>query len=140
RIYSMSIVREVKVLNRTIKLETQKFAKQTNGTVMVSCGDTQVLVTVCAADEAKEGQDFFPLTVDYIEKFYAAGKIPGGFLKRESKPSDRETLIARVIDRPLRPSFPDGYLCETFITAFVLSYEPGIAPAPLALLGASTAL
>src|SRR5687768_9444134 len=113
----MSIIKEVVVGNKTIKLEFNKFAKQTNGTVMVSSGGTQVLVTVCAAEDIKEGQDFFPLTVDYIEKFYAAGKIPGGFLKRESKPTDRETLNARVIDRPLRPSFPEDYLCDTFITA-----------------------
>lgn len=136
----MSIVKDVEVGGKKISFEFQKFAKQTNGSVMVTCGGTQVLVTVCASDEPKEGQDFFPLTVDYIEKFYAAGKIPGGFLKRESKPTDRETLTARVIDRPLRPSFPEGYLAETYITCFVISYDGENTPAPLALIGASTAL
>lgn len=136
----MSIKKEVVVGNKRIQLEFNKFAKQTNGTVMITCGGTQVLVTVCAAEEPKEGQDFFPLTVDYIEKLYSAGKIPGGFLKRESKPTDRETLIARVIDRPLRPSFPEDYICDTFVTAFVLSYDLEHHPAPLAVIGASTAL
>ena len=103
----MSLIREVTVGDKLIKLEFQKFAKQANGSVMVSCGDTQVLVTVCASDDPKEGQDFFPLTVDYIEKFYAAGRIPGGYFKRETKPTEREALTSRVIDRPLRPSFPE---------------------------------
>jgi polyribonucleotide nucleotidyltransferase len=107
---------------------------------MVSCGDTQVLVTVCAADDIKEGQDFFPLTVDYIEKFYAAGRIPGGFIKRETRPSEREALTSRVIDRPLRPCFPEEFLVETQIVATVMSYDPVHHPAPLALLGASAAL
>jgi polyribonucleotide nucleotidyltransferase len=136
----MSIVKHVNVGGKKITFEFNKFAKQTNGTVMVTCGGTQVLVTVCAADKAKDGQDFFPLTVDYIEKFYAAGKIPGGFLKREAKPTDRETLNARVIDRPLRPSFPEDYLCETYVTAFVVSFDTENSPAPLAVIGASTAL
>ena len=136
----MSLIKEVAVGSKTIKFEFQKFAKQANGSVMVSCGDTQVLVTVCASDEPREGQSFFPLTVDYIEKFYAAGRIPGGFIKRETKPSDREALTARVIDRPLRPSFPEGYMCDTQIVATVMSYDPKHHPAPLALIGASTAL
>jgi len=136
----MSVTKEVTVGDKTIKFEFQKYAKQANGSVMITCGGTQVLVAVCAADKKKEGQDFFPLTVDYIEKMYSAGKIPGGFLKRESRPSDRETLTARVIDRPLRPSFPDGYMCDTFVTCLVLSYDKINQPAPLALVGASTAL
>ncbi|MGE0174103.1 MAG: polyribonucleotide nucleotidyltransferase [Oligoflexales bacterium] len=136
----MSIVKEVEIGGKTIKFEFQKYAKLTNGSVMVSCGDTQVLVTVCASEKPKEGQDFFPLTVDYIEKFYAAGRIPGGFIKRETKPSDREALTARVIDRPLRPCFPEEYLCETHIVCTVVSLDPQHHPAPLALLGASTAL
>jgi polyribonucleotide nucleotidyltransferase len=98
------------------------------------------LVTVCAADEPKEGQDFFPLSVDYIEKFYAAGRIPGGFVKRETRPGDMETLTARVIDRPLRPSFPKEYMCDTHVVCTVLSLDPDHHPAPLALIGASTAL
>ncbi len=136
----MSVVREVTVGDQVIRLEFNKFAKQAHGSVMVSAGDTQVLVTVCAADEPREGQDFFPLTVDYIEKFYAAGRIPGGYLKRETKPSDREALTARVIDRPLRPSFPEEYMCDTQILATVMSNDPKHHPAALALLGASTAL
>ncbi|TWW09512.1 polyribonucleotide nucleotidyltransferase [Planctomyces bekefii] len=136
----MSFVREVTVGDKLIRLEFQKFAKLANGSVMVSCGDTQVLVTVCASDEPKEGQDFFPLTVDYLEKFYAAGRIPGGFFKREAKPTERESLNSRVIDRPLRPSFPEDYMNETQIIATVMSYEPAHHPAPLALLGASAAL
>jgi len=132
--------REVKIADKTIKLTFNKFAKQANGTVMVTCGDTQVLVTVCAASGPKEGVDFFPLTVDYIEKYYAAGRIPGGYIKRETKPSEREVLVSRVIDRPLRPSFPETYVTDTFVTAFVVSLDPKHHPAPLALLGASTAL
>lgn len=136
----MSLVKEVVVGDKTITFEFNKFAKLAAGSVMVSCGDTQVLVTVCAADDAKEGQDFFPLSVDYIEKFYAVGRIPGGFIKRETKPSDMETLTARVIDRPLRPSFPKEYMCETQIICTVMSADGVNHPAPLALMGASTAL
>lgn len=136
----MSVVREVVVGDKRIKLEFNKFAKQANGACMVTCGDTQVLVTVCAADEVKEGQDFFPLTVDYLEKFYAAGRIPGGFFKREAKPTERESLTSRVIDRPLRPCFPEGFMADTQIIATVMSYDPKHSPAPLALLGASAAL
>ena len=136
----MSFVKEIEFAGRKISLEFQKYAKQANGSVLVSCQGTQVLVTVCAADKVKEGQDFFPLTVDYFEKFYSAGRIPGGFFKRESKPSERETLIARVIDRPLRPCFPSDYKCDTFITATVVSFDPKVHPAPLSVLGASVAL
>ena len=136
----MSVVKTVVVGDKTIKFEFNKYAKQANGSVMISCGDTQVLVTACAADEVKPGQDFFPLNVDYLEKFYAAGRIPGGFVKRETKPSDLETLTARVIDRPLRPSFPKDYLCDTHIVATVVSVDPANPPSTLALIGASTAL
>ena len=136
----MSLVKEVVVGDKTISFEFGKYAKQANGSVMVSCGDTQVLVTVCAAEEPREGQDFFPLSVDYIEKFYAAGRIPGGFVKRETRPGDAETLTSRVIDRPLRPSFPKGYMNETQVIATVMSLDPDHHPAPLALVGASTAL
>ncbi len=136
----MSVVKTVEIQGRKIKFEFNKYAKQTNGSVMVSNGGTQVLVTVCAAEKVKEGQDFFPLTVDYVEKMYAAGRIPGGFFKREGRLTERETLLSRVIDRPLRPSFPEEYLCDTFITATVVSYEKGRSPAPLAMLGASAAL
>ncbi|MBI2601589.1 MAG: polyribonucleotide nucleotidyltransferase [Deltaproteobacteria bacterium] len=136
----MSISHEVNINGRTIKFEFQKFARQANGSVMVSSGDTQVLVTVCAADKASPGLDFFPLGVDYIEKTYAAGRVPGGYFKREGKPSDKAALTARLIDRPLRPLFPKAFKNETVITATVLSYEHGHNPGPLALVGASTAL
>ncbi len=136
----MPLIKEAKVGEKTIRFEFNKFAKQANGSVMVSCGDTQVLVTVCASESPKEGQDFFPLSVDYIEKFYAAGRIPGGFVKRETKPSEAETLVSRVIDRPLRPSFPENYLCETQVICTVMSADPLHHPAPLAMIGASTAL
>lgn len=136
----MSLVKEVEIGGKTIKFEFQKYAKQAHGSVMVTCGDTQVLVTVCGADEPRPGVDFFPLTVDYIEKYYATGRFPGGFVKREAKPSDREALVARVIDRPLRPSFPKDYLCDTQIICTVMSVDHENHPATLALLGASTAL
>ena len=136
----MALVREVKIADKVIKFEFQKFAKQANGSVMVSCEDTQVLVTVCAADEAKENQDFFPLTVDYFERVYAAGRIPGGFFKREARPTEREVLTSRVIDRPLRPCFPEGFLVETQVICTVMSYDPRHNPAPLACIGASFAL
>lgn len=136
----MSLVREVAIGDKRIKLEFQKYAKQAHGSVMVSSGDTQVLVTVCASDEPKPGQDFFPLTVDYIEKYYAAGRIPGGYIKRETKPSEREALTSRVIDRPIRPCFPEEFMVETQVIATVMSYGAGDHPATLALLGASCAL
>lgn len=136
----MSFTREITIGNREIKLEFQKYAKQANSAVMVTCGDTQILVTVCAEKEAKPGTDFFPLGVDYIEKSYAAGRIPGGFRKREGRPGDKETLIARVIDRPLRPCFPEGYRNETVITCIVVSYDEKTSTAPLCVLGASAAL
>ncbi len=136
----MSVIKEAIVGDKTIRFEFNKFAKQASGSVMVSCGDTQVLVTVCAAESPKEGQDFFPLSVDYIEKFYAAGRIPGGFVKRETKPSDGEVLTSRLIDRPLRPCFPEGYLNDTQVIATVMSLDPLHHPASLALAGASVAL
>ena len=136
----MALIREVVINDRKIKFEFEKYAKQANGSVMVSSGGTQVLVTVCASEQASAGLGFFPLGVDYIEKFYASGRIPGGFNKREGKPSDAQALKARVIDRPLRPCFPKNYQNETVVTALVMSYEQGYSPAPLALVGASTAL
>ena len=107
---------------------------------MVSCGDTQVLVCVVAAEEAKADQDFFPLTVDYFERMYAAGRIPGGFFKRETKPTEHEVLTSRVIDRPLRPLFPEHFLADVQITCTTVSYDPEHHPATLAVMGASVAL
>ena len=105
---------------RELSIEIGKLAKQAHGSAVVSYGETVVLVTACAAKEPREGLDFFPLTVDYRENFYAAGKIPGGFFKREGKPSEREVLNSRMIDRPIRPLFPEGYKNETQVIALVL--------------------
>src|SRR5512139_3869213 len=107
---------------------------------MASLDDTVVLVTVVARQEAKAGQDFFPLTVDYQEKTYAAGKIPGGFFRREGRPSEKETLTSRLIDRPIRPLFPDGFYNEVQIVATVMSVDPEIDPDIPAMIGASAAL
>ena len=131
---------EVEVGGRTITLETGKLAKQANGAVLVRCEDTVVLATAVAREEMRENQDFFPLTVDVEERMYAAGKIPGGFIKRESRPSDKATLTARQIDRPIRPSFPKGFMNEVQIIGTVLSYDQDNAYDVLAMTGASAAL
>ena len=125
---------------RELSIEIGKLAKQAHGAAVVRYGDTVVLVTACAADKPREGIDFFPLTVDYRENFYAAGKIPGGFFKREGKPSEREVLNSRMIDRPVRPLFDDGFKNETQVIALVLSADPEIEPGMHAIVGASTAL
>jgi polyribonucleotide nucleotidyltransferase len=125
---------------RELSIEIGKLAKQADGAAVVSYGDTVVLVTACSARQPREGLDFFPLTVDYRENFYAAGKIPGGFFKREGKPSEREVLTSRMIDRPIRPLFPEGYQNETQVIALVLSADPDIEPSMHAIVGASTAL
>jgi polyribonucleotide nucleotidyltransferase len=125
---------------RELIIETGLMAKQAQGSVTVRCGDTIVLVTACATSDPKEGIDFVPLTVDYQERTFAAGKIPGGFFKREGKPSEKETLTSRLIDRPIRPLFPDGWACETQVIATVLSADPQIDPDVLAITGASAAL
>jgi polyribonucleotide nucleotidyltransferase len=124
----------------TVTLETGEIARQAGGAVMVNVDDTVVLVTVVAKNEVKPGQDFFPLTVDYQEKTYAAGRIPSGFLKRESRPSENETLISRLIDRPIRPLFPKSFFNEVQIIATVLSSNPEVNADIPALLGASAAL
>ncbi len=123
-----------------VTLETGEIARQASGAVLVSIEDTVVLATVVASKNAKPGQDFFPLTVDYIEKTYAAGKIPGGFFKREGKPSEKETLTSRLIDRPIRPLFPEGFYNEVQIIIHVLSVNPEIDPDIAAMIGASAAL
>src|SRR5262252_7427761 len=125
---------------RELSIEIGKLAKQAHGSAIVRYGDTVVLVTACAAKEPREGLDFFPLTVDYRENFYAAGKIPGGFFKREGKPSEREVLNSRMIDRPVRPLFDEGFKNETQVIALVLSADPEIEPGMHAIVGASTAL
>ena len=124
----------------TVTLETGEISRQAGGAVVVNMDETVVLVTVVAAKNAKPGQDFFPLTCDYIEKTYAAGKIPGGFFKREGRPSEKETLTSRLIDRPIRPLFPDGFYNEVQVVATVMSLNPEIDPDIPALIGASAAL
>lgn len=123
-----------------VTFETGEIARQADGAVMVSMGDTQLLVTVVGAKSAKEGQDFFPLTVQYQEKAYAAGKIPGGFLKREGRPSEKETLTSRLIDRPIRPLFPKGFMNEVQIIATVVSLDEAVGTEVPAMLGTSAAL
>jgi polyribonucleotide nucleotidyltransferase len=123
-----------------VTLETGGIARQADGAVMVRMGDTVVLVTAVAAKKVKDGADFFPLTVNYVEKMYAAGKIPGGFLKREGRPSENEILTARLIDRPLRPLFPEGFYNEIQVIAMVMSLDPEVTPDIPALLGASAAM
>ena len=124
----------------TVTLETGEIARQASGAVLVTIDDTVVLAAVTAAKSAKPGQDFFPLTVDYIEKTYAAGKIPGGFFKREGKPSEKETLVCRLIDRPIRPLFPEGFYNEVQVVCTVMSCNPEVDPDIAALLGSSAAL
>src|SRR6187397_2780875 len=124
----------------TLTLETGEIARQAGGAVLVSLDDTVVLVTAVARQEAKAGQDFFPLTVNYQEKTFAAGKIPGGFFKREGRPSEHETLTSRLIDRPIRPLFPDGFRCETQVIVTTLSHDLENEPDILAMVAASAAL
>jgi polyribonucleotide nucleotidyltransferase len=124
----------------TVTLETGEIARQASGAVLVSIEDTVVLATVVARKDAKPGQDFFPLTVDYVEKTYAAGRIPGGFFKREGRPSEKETLTSRLIDRPIRPLFPEGYMNEVQVIVHVLSVNPEIDPDIAAMIGASAAI
>ena len=124
----------------SVTLETGELARQADGAVVVTMGETVVLVTACARKTAVPGRDFFPLTVNYIEKTYAAGRIPGGFFKREGRPTERETLTSRLIDRPIRPLFPDGFANEVQVVATVLSLNPDIDADIPALLGASAAL
>src|ERR1051326_8665502 len=131
---------EVDLGSCKLTLETGKIAKQANGAVVVRSGDAVVLVSACMADQPKPGAGFFPLTVDYREYTYAAGKIPGGFIKREGRPSEKEILTSRLIDRPVRPLFPDGFLNETQIIAMVLSADPDQDPNSLAIAGAAAAL
>jgi polyribonucleotide nucleotidyltransferase len=124
----------------TVTIETGEVARQADGAVKVSMGDTVVLVTACAKQTAQAGRDFFPLTVNYVEKTYAAGRIPGGFFKREGRPTEKETLTSRLIDRPIRPLFPDGFYNDVQVVATVLSVDPEIDPDIASLLGASAAL
>ena len=136
----MSHTVEIDLYGSQISLETGKVAKQANGSVVVRSGDSVVLVTATGTDKPKPGANFFPLTVDYREYTYAAGKFPGGFIKREGRPSEKEILTSRLIDRPIRPLFPEGYSNETQIIAMVLSADPQHDPGVLAIVGAGAAL
>jgi polyribonucleotide nucleotidyltransferase len=131
---------EIDLYGSKVSIETGKVAKQANGSVVVRSGDSVVLVTACATEKPKPGASFFPLTVDYREYTYAAGKFPGGFIKREGRPSEKEVLTSRLIDRPVRPLFPEGFGCETQIIAMVLSADPERDPSVLAIIGAGAAL
>ncbi len=132
---------ETRLNNTAISFETGRLAKQANGSVLASCGDTRVLVTATASAEPREGADFLPLMVDYQEMFYGSGKIPGNYFRREiGRPSEKATLTSRLIDRPLRPRFPNGYTYDTQIIATVLSVDPSIDPDVIAITAASAAL
>src|SRR3989339_886440 len=134
------VIKEVKYGSHTVKLETGRIARQADGAVLCTMGETTVLATVVAKRTTEAGRDFFPLTVNYQEKTYAAGKVPGGYFKREGKPTERETLISRLIDRPIRPLFPEGFFNEVQIIATVFSLDPQIQADIPAMLGASAAL
>src|SRR5215217_712248 len=129
--------RELTIGARTLSIETGKLAKQADGSVIVRSGDTVVIVTACHASNAREGIDFLPLTVDYREYTYASGRIPGGFFKREGKPSEKEVITSRLIDRPIRPLFPAGWRHETQVIAFVISADTDNDTDVLAITGAS---
>src|SRR5882762_9760548 len=131
---------EIDLDGQKITLETGKIAKQAHGSVVVRSGDSVVLVTACSNEEPKPGAGFFPLTVDYREYTYAAGKIPGGFIKREGRPSEKEILTSRIIDRPIRPLFADGYGKETQVLCIVLSVDQQNDPDIVAIIAASSAL
>lgn len=125
---------------RTVTVEVGKYCQQANGSCVVRCGETAVMVNVAMAPAPRDGMDFFPLSVDYEEKMYAVGKIPGGFKKREGRASDKAILTSRLIDRPIRPLFPKGFFNDVTVIATALSVEPDIQPEPLAMLGSSIAL
>src|SRR3974377_1567897 len=122
---------------RKLTLETGRIARQADGAVLATYGETTVLATVVAAKQPREGVDFLPLTVDYQEKFYAAGRIPGGYFKREGRPTEKETLVSRLIDRPVRPLFADGWRCETQVIVTTLFHDLENDPDILALIAAS---
>src|SRR5512136_3487651 len=136
----MNLKRQIDFGGRPFSIETGKVAKQANGSVMVQYGETVVLVTAVTSEKKREGLDFIPLTVNYQEMTYAAGRIPGGFFKREGRPTDHEALISRFIDRPVRPLFPKGFQNETQIIATVLSADQDNDPGILGMIGASAAL
>lgn len=125
---------------RTLTIETGQVARQADGSVMITYGETTLLATATFAKSAKPGQDFFPLTVNYIEKYYAAGRIPGGFFKREGRPTEKETLTSRLIDRPIRPLFAEGFKNEVQVVLTAMSYDLENDPDVIGMIGASAAL
>src|SRR5271169_907383 len=131
---------ELNWCGRRLVLETGRLARQADGAVFASWGETSLLASVVAMKTPKPGVDFFPLTVNYQEKAFAAGRIPGGYLKREGRPSDRETLVSRLIDRPIRPLFPDGFRCDTQVIVTVLSHDLENDPDILSMVATSAAL
>ncbi|MEM7676088.1 MAG: polyribonucleotide nucleotidyltransferase, partial [Myxococcota bacterium] len=134
------ITKSAEVGGKTFHFSMGHIAKQAHGSTIVTFGDSMVLCTVCAAKEARPGVDFMPLTCDYLEKTFAAGKIPGGFYKREGRPRDHETLMSRIIDRSIRPLFPKTWRCETQVIATVLSFDADHPTDVCGLVGASLAL
>src|SRR3972149_3994593 len=136
----MADVFERSLGGRALSIQVGKFAQQANGAVAVQYGNTVVLVTACASSEPREGIDFVPLTVDYEERLYAAGKIPGSFIRREGRPGQEATLASRLVDRPLRPLFPKGFHNEVQIVITTLSSDQENEPDILAIIGASAAL
>lgn len=130
----------INIENNSLKIESQRWAKQSDGSIIITYKDNVILVTANMKDEAREGQDFFPLMVDFRINNYSAGKIPGGFFKREGRLSEREILLSRLIDRPIRPLFPDSFLNETQVVAMLLSADMSIDFDAMGIIGASAAL
>src|SRR5436190_20148478 len=130
----------VSIGDKVISFETGKIARQANGSVIVRCNDTMLLVAATAKPEAAEGTDFLPLRVDHVEKMSSVGRTLGGFIKREGRPTEKETLMCRLIDRPLRPMFEEGYYNEVQLLSYVISHDGSTSPDPLAICGASAAL
>ena len=131
---------EIKINGKLITLETGKIARQADGAIIATCGETVVIATAVGAKKLNEGQDYFPLSVNYQEKYYAGGKIPGGYFKREARPTENETLISRLIDRPIRPLFPDEFKNEVQLLPTVISYDKENQPDILAITASSAAL
>ena len=131
---------EININGKKITLETGKVARQADGAIIATCGETVVLATAVGAKKLNDGQDYFPLSVNYQEKYYAAGKIPGGYFKREARPTEAETLISRLIDRPIRPLFPSNFLNEVQLLPTVLSYDGENQPDILSIIASSAAL
>jgi polyribonucleotide nucleotidyltransferase len=131
---------EIEINGKKITLETGKIARQADGAIIATCGETVVIATVVGAKSLKDGQDYFPLSVNYQEKYYAAGRIPGGYFKREARPTEAETLISRLIDRPIRPLFPSSFMNEVQLLPTVLSYDGENQPDILSIIASSAAL